>query len=216
MFNLKQLEYDYDALEPYIDARTMEIHHDKHHQTYVDNLNNALESLKSENVDRYDTIREKVSESETAGLEFILQNLDMLPSSIQTAVRNNGGGHLNHSFFWQTLASEASAQKQPTGKLLEAIENKFGDFDNFKDEFKKAALGRFGSGWAWLVKNGAGEVEIVSTPNQDSPISSGLTPIIGLDVWEHAYYLEYQNRRADFIDAYWNVLDWSAAETNFA
>ena len=215
MFNLKQLEYDYDALEPYIDARTMEIHHDKHHQTYVDNLNNALESLKSENVDRYDTIREKVSESETAGLEFILQNLDMLPSSIQTAVRNNGGGHLNHSFFWQTLASEASAQKQPTGKLLEAIENKFGDFDNFKDEFKKAALGRFGSGWAWLVKNSAGEVEIISTPNQDSPISDGLTPIIGVDVWEHAYYLKYQNRRADFIDAYWNVLDWAVAEKNF-
>jgi Fe-Mn family superoxide dismutase len=123
---------------------------------------------------------------------------------------------LNHSFFWQTLASETSAQKQPTGKLLEAVENKFGDFDNFKDEFKKAALGRFGSGWAWLVKNGAGEVEIVSTPNQDSPISDGLIPIIGVDVWEHAYYLKYQNRRADFIDAYWNVLDWSAAETNFA
>ncbi|NCD10573.1 MAG: superoxide dismutase [Negativicutes bacterium] len=215
MFNLKQLEYDYDALEPYIDARTMEIHHDKHHQTYVDNLNNALESLKSENVDRYDTIREKVSESETAGLEFILQNLDMLPSSIQTAVRNNGGGHLNHSFFWQTLASEASAQKQPTGKLLEAIENKFGDFDNFKDEFKKAALGRFGSGWAWLAKNKAGGLEIVSTANQDSPVSDGLTPIIGLDVWEHAYYLKYQNRRADFIDAYWNVLDWAVAEKNF-
>lgn len=215
MFNLKQLEYDYDALEPYIDARTMEIHHDKHHQTYVDNLNNALESLKSENVDRYDTIREKVSESETAGLEFILQNLDMLPSSIQTAVRNNGGGHLNHSFFWQTLASEASAQKQPTGKLLEAIENKFGDFNNFKDEFKKAALGRFGSGWAWLAKNKAGGLEIVSTANQDSPVSDGLTPIIGLDVWEHAYYLKYQNRRADFIDAYWNVLDWAVAEKNF-
>ena len=215
MFNLKQLEYDYDALEPYIDARTMEIHHDKHHQTYVDNLNNALESLKSENVDRYDTIREKVSESETAGLEFILQNLDMLPSSIQTAVRNNGGGHLNHSFFWQTLASEASAQKQPTGKLLEAIENKFGDFDNFKDEFKKAALGRFGSGWAWLVKNSAGEVEIISTPNQDSPISDGLIPIIGVDVWEHAYYLGYQNRRAEYVDAFWSVLDWKQAEENF-
>ena len=216
MFKLPELNYEYDALEPHFDAQTMEIHHTKHHQTYVDNLNNALESLKSENVDRYDTIREKVSESETAGLEFILQNLDMLPSSIQTAVRNNGGGHLNHSFFWQTLASEASAQKQPTGKLLEAVENKFGDFDNFKDEFKKAVLGRFGSGWAWLVKNSAGEVEIISTPNQDSPISDGLIPIIGVDVWEHAYYLKYQNRRADFIDAYWNVLDWSAAETNFA
>ena len=216
MFKLPELNYEYDALEPHFDAQTMEIHHTKHHQTYVDNLNNALESLKSENVDRYDTIREKVSESETAGLEFILQNLDMLPSSIQTAVRNNGGGHLNHSFFWRTLASEASAQKQPTGKLLEAVENKFGDFDNFKDEFKKAALGRFGSGWAWLVKNSASKVEIVSTPNQDSPISDGLIPVIGVDVWEHAYYLKYQNRRADFIDAYWNVLDWSAAETNFA
>ena len=215
MFNLEQLEYYYDAVEPYIDARTMEIHHDKHHQTYVDNLNNALESLKSENVDRYDTIREKVSESETAGLEFILQNLDMLPSSVQTAVRNNGGGHLNHSFFWQTLASETSAQKQPTGKLLEAVENKFGDFDNFKDEFKKAALGRFGSGWAWLVKNSAGEVEIISTPNQDSPISDGLIPVIGVDVWEHAYYLKYQNRRAEYVDAFWSVLDWKQAEENF-
>lgn len=216
MFKLPELNYEYDALEPHFDAQTMEIHHTKHHQTYVDNLNNALESLKSENVDRYDTIREKAIESETAALEFILQNLDMLPSSVQTAVRNNGGGHLNHSFFWQTLASETSAQKQPTGKLLEAVENKFGDFDNFKDEFKKAALGRFGSGWAWLVKNSASKVEIVSTPNQDSPISDGLIPVIGVDVWEHAYYLKYQNRRADFIDAYWNVLDWSAAETNFA
>ena len=216
MFNLKQLEYDYDALEPYIDARTMEIHHDKHHQTYVDNLNNALESLKSENVDRYDTIREKVSESETAGLEFILQNLDMLPSSIQTAVRNNGGGHLNHSFFWQTLASEASTQKQPTGKLLEAIESKFGDFDSFKDEFKKAALGRFGSGWAWLAKNKAGGLEIVSTANQDSPVSDGLTPIIGLDVWEHAYYLKYQNRRADYLKAFWSVVNWNKVNALFA
>ena len=216
MFKLPELNYEYDALEPHFDAQTMEIHHTKHHQTYVDNLNNALESLKSENVDRYDTIREKAIESETAALEFILQNLDMRPSSVQTAVRNNGGGHLNHSFFWQTLASETSAQKQPTGKLLEAVENKFGDFDNFKDEFKKAALGRFGSGWAWLVKNSASKVEIVSTPNQDSPISDGLIPVIGVDVWEHAYYLKYQNRRADFIDAYWNVLDWSAAETNFA
>ena len=215
MFNLKQLEYDYDALEPYIDARTMEIHHDKHHQTYVDNLNNALESLKSENVDRYDTIREKVSESETAGLEFILQNLDMLPSSIQTAVRNNGGGHLNHSFFWQTLAAEAAAQKQPTGDLLRAVEAKFGDFEGFKAEFKAAALARFGSGWAWLVKSVDGELEIVSTPNQDSPISDGLTPIIGLDVWEHAYYLGYQNRRAEYVDAFWSVLDWKQAEENF-
>ena len=215
MFNLKQLEYDYDALEPYIDARTMEIHHDKHHQTYVDNLNNALESLKSENVDRYDTIREKAIESETAALEFILQNLDMLPSSVQTAVRNNGGGHLNHSFFWQTLAAEAAAQKQPTGDLLRAVEAKFGDFEGFKAEFKAAALARFGSGWAWLVKSVDGELEIVSTPNQDSPISDGLTPIIGLDVWEHAYYLGYQNRRAEYVDAFWSVLDWKQAEENF-
>lgn len=215
MFKLPELNYEYDALEPHFDAQTMEIHHTKHHQTYVDNLNNALESLKSENVDRYDTIREKAIESETAALEFILQNLDMLPSSVQTAVRNNGGGHLNHSFFWQTLASETSAQKQPTGKLLEAVENKFGDFDNFKDEFKKAALGRFGSGWAWLVKNSAGEVEIISTPNQDSPISDGLIPVIGVDVWEHAYYLKYQNRRAEYVDAFWSVLDWKQAEENF-
>ena len=160
-------------------------------------------------------IHEKVALGEGAGLEFILTNLEVLPASLQAAVRNNGGEHLNHSFFWQTLAAEAAAQKQPTGDLLRAVEAKFGDFEGFKAEFKAAALARFGSGWAWLVKNSAGEVEIISTPNQDSPISDGLTPIIGVDVWEHAYYLKYQNRRADFIDAYWNVLDWAVAEKNF-
>ena len=216
MFELPKLKYEYDALEPHFDSRTMEIHHTKHHQAYVDNLNNALENLKAEDADRYDLIREKVARSEAAGLEFILENLEALPAGIQTAVRNNGGGHLNHSFFWGILAAEAEVQKQPTGDLARAIEAKFGDLDNFKAEFKAAALGRFGSGWAWLVKNDAGELEIVSTPNQDSPISDGLTPIIGLDVWEHAYYLEYQNRRAEYVDAFWSVLDWKQAEENFS
>lgn len=160
-------------------------------------------------------IHEKVALGEGAGLEFILTNLEVLPASLQAAVRNNGGGHLNHSFFWQTLAAEAAAQKQPTGDLLRAVEAKFGDFEGFKAEFKAAALARFGSGWAWLVKNSAGEVEIISTPNQDSPISDGLTPIIGVDVWEHAYYLKYQNRRAEYVDAFWSVLDWKQAEENF-
>ena len=215
MFELPKLKYEYDALEPHFDSRTMEIHHTKHHQAYVDNLNNALENLKAEDADRYDLIREKVARSEAAGLEFILENLEALPAGIQTAVRNNGGGHLNHSFFWQTLAAEAAAQKQPTGDLLRAVEAKFGDFEGFKAEFKAAALARFGSGWAWLVKSVDGELEIVSTPNQDSPISDGLTPIIGLDVWEHAYYLGYQNRRAEYVDAFWSVLDWKQAEENF-
>ena len=215
MFKLPELNYEYDALEPHFDAKTMEIHHSKHHQAYVDNLNNALETLKAENANLYDMIHEQVALGEGAGLEFILTNLEVLPASLQAAVRNNGGGHLNHSFFWQTLAAEAAAQKQPTGDLLRAVEAKFGDFEGFKAEFKAAALARFGSGWAWLVKSVDGELEIVSTPNQDSPISDGLTPIIGLDVWEHAYYLGYQNRRAEYVDAFWSVLDWKQAEENF-
>lgn len=215
MFKLPKLKYEYDALEPHFDAKTMEIHHTKHHQAYVDNLNNALESLKAEDAGHYDAIREKAEASENAGLEFILTNLEALPAGLRVAVQNNGGGHLNHSFFWQTLAAASVAQKQPTGGLAQAIEAKFGDLEGFKAEFKAAALERFGSGWAWLVKNDAGELEIVSTPNQDSPISSGLTPIIGLDVWEHAYYLKCQNRRPDYVDAFWSVVDWSEAENNF-
>lgn len=213
MFKLPKLNYEYNALEPHFDTQTMEIHHTKHHQTYVDNLNKAMDTLKEENADLYNELHERTAMDENKGLESILQNLDRLPDSIKTAVRNNGGGHLNHSFFWQTLA--ADAQNQPEGELARAIDGQFGDLDNFKDQFKAAALGRFGSGWAWLAKNKAGGLEIVSTANQDSPVSDGLTPIIGLDVWEHAYYLKYQNRRADFIDAYWNVLDWAVAEKNF-
>ena len=213
MFKLPKLNYEYNALEPHFDAQTMEIHYTKHHQTYVDNLNKAMDTLKEENADLYNELHERTAMDENKGLESILQNLDRLPDSIKTAVRNNGGGHLNHSFFWQTLAAEA--QNQPEGELAKAIDSQFGNLDNFKEQFKAAALGRFGSGWAWLAKNKAGGLEIVSTANQDSPVSDGLTPIIGLDVWEHAYYLKYQNRRADFIDAYWNVLDWAVAEKNF-
>lgn len=213
MFKLPKLNYEYNALEPHFDAQTMEIHHTKHHQAYVDNLNKAMDILKEENADLYNELHERTAMDENKGLESILQNLDRLPDSIKTAIRNNGGGHLNHSFFWQTLAAEA--QNQPEGELAKAIDSQFGNLDNFKEQFKAAALGRFGSGWAWLVKNKAGGLEIVSTANQDSPVSDGLIPIIGLDVWEHAYYLKYQNRRADFVDAYWSVLDWAVAEKNF-
>lgn len=213
MFKLPKLNYEYNALEPHFDTQTMEIHHTKHHQTYVDNLNKAMDTLKEESADLYNELHERTAMDENKGLEFILQNLDRLPDSVKTAIRNNGGGHLNHSFFWQTLA--ADAQNQPEGELAKAIDSQFCNLDNFKEQFKAAALGRFGSGWAWLVKNKAGGLEIVSTANQDSPVSDGLTPIIGLDVWEHAYYLKYQNRRADFVDAYWSVLDWAVAEKNF-
>ncbi|MCT4783755.1 MULTISPECIES: superoxide dismutase [Exiguobacterium] len=188
-FELPQLDYAYDALEPHIDARTMEIHHSKHHNTYVTNVNNALEG----------------KDVEYSSLEELLQNLDSLPADIQTAVRNNGGGHWNHSFFWKQLKKNENGA--PTGELASAIDEAFGSFDAFKDEFAKAAASRFGSGWAWLVvKNG--KLEVTSTPNQDSPIMEGVTPILGLDVWEHAYYLNYQNRRPDYIQAFFHVIDW--------
>ncbi|MCT4796574.1 MULTISPECIES: superoxide dismutase [Exiguobacterium] len=188
-FELPQLDYAYDALEPHIDARTMEIHHSKHHNTYVTNVNNALEG----------------KDVEYSSLEELLQNLDSLPADIQTAVRNNGGGHWNHSFFWKLLKKNENGA--PSGELASAIDEAFGSFDAFKDEFAKAAAGRFGSGWAWLVvKNG--KLEVTSTPNQDSPIMEGVQPILGLDVWEHAYYLNYQNRRPDYIQAFFHVIDW--------
>lgn len=192
-FELPQLPYGFDALEPHIDAKTMEIHHDKHHGTYVNNLNAALEN--------HPDLQEKT-------LEELLQGIDALPSDIQTAVRNNGGGHANHSFFWGILCNDDC---EPQGNLKEAIESKFGSVEEFKDEFSKAAAGRFGSGWAWLVLNN-GELEVMSTPNQDSPLMEGKTPIIGLDVWEHAYYLNYQNRRPDYIKAFFNVLNWEKVE----
>jgi len=193
-FNLPDLSYAYDALEPYIDAKTMEIHHTKHHQAYVTNLNNAIAG----------------TDAEGKSLEDILRNVDKYP----VAVRNNGGGHWNHSLFW-TLLSPKPALK-PSGKLLDAIIANWGSLDAFKDVFNKAALSRFGSGWAWLCVVEGGKLAVCSTANQDNPLMPGVgcggIPILGLDVWEHAYYLNYQNRRADYINAFWNVLDWSVVE----
>lgn len=189
---LPELKYSYNALEPYIDEMTMTIHHSKHHAAYINNLNVALE--------KYPDLQEKT-------VEELIVSLDSLPDSIKTAVRNNGGGHLNHTFFWSILSPEGNGE--PEGDLMEAINSKFGNFAAFKEEFSKAAATRFGSGWAWLVLNKSGELSVVSTPNQDSPISEGLRPILGLDVWEHAYYLKYQNRRPDYVSEWWNVVDWA-------
>jgi Fe-Mn family superoxide dismutase len=191
-FELPPLPYSVDALEPYIDAQTMMIHHDKHHQAYVTNLNNALA---------------KHPELEKKSLEELLSNLNAVPEDIRTAVRNHGGGTWNHDMFWQIMAPKASVT--PSAELLKAFEAAFGSFDNFKAEFEKAANGRFGSGWAWVVKRGGG-LSIVSTANQDNPLSDGLTPIMGIDVWEHAYYLKYQNRRAEYVSNWWNVVNWPA------
>lgn len=195
MFKLPELSYNYNALEPYIDELTMETHHSKHHQAYVNNLNAALE---------------KYPEFQSWDIETILTSLDKLPEDIRTAVRNNGGGHYNHSLFWNFMAKDG--KHQPSGALLNAIDSAFGNLAHFKSTFKAAALGRFGSGWAWLVKNKLGELEIISTANQDSPISDGHQVLLGLDVWEHAYYLKYTNRRGDYIDEWWNVVDWSKVE----
>jgi len=189
-FELPQLPYAYDALEPHIDKETMNIHHTKHHNTYVTNLNNALEGN-----------TELLSKS----VEEVISNLDAVPEAARTAVRNNGGGHANHSLFWQILSPNGGGE--PTGALADAINSKFGSYESFKDEFAKAATTRFGSGWAWLVVNN-GSLEVTSTPNQDSPLMEGKTPILGLDVWEHAYYLRYQNRRPDYINAFFNVINW--------
>jgi len=194
---LPKLNFAYNALEPHIDAKTMEIHLTKHHQGYVDKLNAALEP--------YPDLQAKP-------LENLISNLASVPESIRTAVRNNGGGHLNHTLFWSIL-SPAGPEK-PSGPLFEAIVSSFGGFDTFKEAFNNAALSRFGSGWAWAIKNGH-SIEVISTPNQDSPLSEGKQPIMGLDVWEHAYYLHYQNRRADYINAFWNIINWSAIEENF-
>ncbi|GEN84379.1 superoxide dismutase [Mn] [Sporosarcina luteola] len=196
-YKLPELPYAYDALEPHIDKETMNIHHTKHHNTYVTNVNNALEG--------HDDLASK-------SVEELISNLDAVPENIRTAVRNNGGGHANHTFFWNTLSPNGGGN--PTGALAEAIDKKFGSFDAFKEEFAKAAATRFGSGWAWLVSNN-GELEIMSTPNQDSPLMEGKTPILGLDVWEHAYYLNYQNRRPDYVSAFWNVVNWEEVSKNF-
>ncbi|GAA4070742.1 superoxide dismutase [Amphibacillus indicireducens] len=189
-FELPELPYAYDALEPHIDKETMSIHHTKHHNTYVSNLNGALEGH---------------SDLENKSLDELLKDLDNLPKEIQTAVRNNGGGHANHSLFWELMSPNGGGS--PKGSLAEAIDVKFGSFDQFKEDFKAAATGRFGSGWAWLVVDN-GELAITSTPNQDTPIMEGKTPILGVDVWEHAYYLKYQNKRPDYVSAFWNVVNW--------
>ena len=189
-YTLPDLPYAYDALEPYIDEETMHLHHDKHHNTYVTNLNAAIE--------KYPELGEKT-------VEELLSDMDAVPTDIKTAVRNNGGGHANHSFFWEIMAPNAGGE--PTGAIKEAINEAFGDFSSFKEEFKKAAAGRFGSGWAWLVMEN-GKLAITSTANQDSPLMEGKTPILGLDVWEHAYYLKYKNVRPDYIAAFWNVINW--------
>ena len=189
-FTLPELPYAYDALEPHIDKETMNIHHTKHHNTYVTKLNEALEG--------HDDLASK-------SIEDILANLDAVPENIRTAVRNNGGGHANHALFWTLLSPNGGGN--PEGELADKINEAFGSFEKFKEEFANAGVGRFGSGWAWLVVNN-GNLEITSTPNQDTPISEGKTPILGLDVWEHAYYLKYQNKRPDYISAFWNVVNW--------
>jgi Fe-Mn family superoxide dismutase len=189
-YELPQLPYAYDALEPHIDKETMNIHHTKHHNTYITNVNAALEGH---------------AELASKSVEELVSNLDAVPESARTAVRNNGGGHANHSLFWTILSPNGGGE--PTGELSEAIKAKFGSYESFKEEFAKAATTRFGSGWAWLVVNN-GELEVTSTPNQDSPLMEGKTPILGLDVWEHAYYLNYQNRRPDYIASFWNVVNW--------
>jgi len=197
-YSLPQLPYAYDALEPHIDKETMNIHHTKHHNTYVTNLNNALEGNE-----------ELLSKT----VEELVANLDAVPEAARTAVRNNGGGHANHSLFWEVISPNGG--DQPTGDLAAAIDSKFGSFENFKEEFSKAATTRFGSGWAWLVVNN-GELEVTSTPNQDNPLMEGKTPVLGLDVWEHAYYLNYQNRRPEYISAFFNVINWDEVAKRFA
>lgn len=194
-FKLPDLPYAHDALEPHIDKETMEIHHGKHHAAYVNNLNAALE--------KHPALADK-------SIEELLSSLDALPEDIRNAVRNNGGGHANHALFWQLMKAKGGGQ--PGGRLKKAIDETFGSFDEFKKQFAAAAATRFGSGWAWLVLNRKGELEVTSTPNQDTPIMEGKFPILGLDVWEHAYYLRYQNRRPDYVQAFFNVVNWDKVE----
>jgi Fe-Mn family superoxide dismutase len=188
-YSVPDLPYAYDALEPHIDEATMKVHHDKHHQAYVDKANAALEGTEWADKD----------------VEEVLKNLSSLPEDKQGPVRNNAGGHYNHSLFWQMLSPDGGGE--PGGEIGSAIDDAFGSFGDFKDKFKEAGIGQFGSGWAWLVHDGSG-LAVAKTPNQDSPVSSGQTPLLGCDVWEHAYYLKYQNKRPDYIDAFWNVVNW--------
>jgi Fe-Mn family superoxide dismutase len=197
-FTLPALPYDFAALEPHIDAKTMEIHHGKHHQTYVNNLNAAIE---------------KAPELAKKSLDELMRDANKLPEAVRTAVRNNGGGHWNHSMFWQIMSPKAGGE--PAGNLGSAIKSAFGDFAKFREQFSAAGVGRFGSGWAWLINTG-GKLSITSTPNQDNPLMEGQKAILGLDVWEHAYYLKYQNRRPDYIAAWWNVVNWKEVEKRFS
>ena len=190
-YQLPTLSYDFNALEPHIDEQTMMIHHDRHHATYVNNLNAALE--------KHNNLANKT-------IEDLITNLDAIPEDIRTAVRNNGGGHANHSLFWKIISPNAGGK--PTGEIADAITQAFGSYEKFKEEFTKAATTRFGSGWAWLVVENE-ELKITSTPNQDSPLMAGQTPVLGLDVWEHAYYLNYQNKRPDYINAFFNIINWN-------
>jgi superoxide dismutase, Fe-Mn family len=197
-FTLPPLPYDFAALEPHIDARTMEIHHGKHHQTYVNNLNAAIE---------------KAPELASKSLDDLMRTVNKLPEAVRTPIRNNGGGHWNHSMFWQIMAPKAGGE--PGGNLGAAIKTAFGDFAKFREQFSAAGVGRFGSGWAWLINTG-GKLSITSTPNQDNPLMEGQKAIMGLDVWEHAYYLKYQNRRPDYIQAWWNVVNWREVEKRYS
>lgn len=195
--SLPPLPYDFGALEPHIDAKTMEIHHGKHHQAYVTKLNEALE---------------KAPDLANKSLDELMRSVDKAPEAVKAAIRNNGGGHWNHSFFWPLMAANAGGE--PSGKLADAIKSSFGDFAKFKEQFAAAGVSRFGSGWAWLVRDGD-KLAITSTPNQDNPLMEGKQAILGLDVWEHAYYLKYQNKRPDYITAWWNVVNWDAVAKNF-
>jgi superoxide dismutase, Fe-Mn family len=196
-YEVPPLPYDYAALEPHIDEQTMRLHHDKHHQAYVDKANGALEG----------------TEWADKPIEEVIANLDALPDDKRGPVRNNGGGHLNHSLFWESMSPDGGGE--PSGDLASAIDDAFGSFDAFKEQFEAAGVGQFGSGWAWLVLDG-GALKITSTPNQDSPVTSGATPLVGNDVWEHAYYLKYQNKRPDYLKAWWNVVDWSKVAERYA
>jgi Fe-Mn family superoxide dismutase len=197
-YTLPPLPFDYNALEPHIDETTMRIHHGKHHQTYVTNLNGALEGQ---------------SDLQNLSIEKLVQSLDKVPEAARTKVRNNGGGHLNHTLFWNWM--KPGGATEPAGALQRDLESAFGGFDKFKEQFQNAGLNRFGSGWAWLVRGKDGKLAIESTPNQDNPLMDGKHPVLGCDVWEHAYYLKYQNRRADYLAAWWNVVNWSAVGQSY-
>jgi Fe-Mn family superoxide dismutase len=196
-YEVPDLPYDYGALEPHIDEQTMRVHHDKHHQAYVDKANGALDG----------------TEWDGKPVDEVLRNLSSVPDDIRTTVRNNAGGHSNHSLFWEIMSPDGGGE--PEGDLATALDDAFGGFDSFKDEVKTAGVGQFGSGWAWLVHDGSG-LAVLSTPNQDSPVSADKTPLLGVDVWEHAYYLKYQNKRPDYIDAWWNVVNWPEVARRFS